>query len=199
MLIIGLTGSIGMGKSTAARMLRHKGVWVFDSDAAVHSLTAKNGPALPHVAAAFPGSVTKGVLDRKALGAAVFKDPTALKRLEAILHPMVSAKRQAFLAQARRNRQRFVVLDVPLLFETKGDRRCDLVWVVSAPAWLQRQRVLARPGMTPGKLDDILARQMPDHEKRRRADRVFQSGLGHAFAWRAMTRAVKRLRQKSTS
>lgn len=193
MKVIGLTGSIGMGKSETARMLRVMGVPVFDSDAAVHALTARNGPALPAIAARFPGVVENGVLDRRKLGAIVFKDPSALKILERILHPMVGEKRERFIAAARRAGWKKVVLDVPLLFETGGDKRCDAVLVVSAPAFIQRQRVLRRPGMSAEKLTDILKRQMPDAEKRKRADRVIHSGLGRAVTWRELSKAMREL------
>ncbi|NBC96970.1 MAG: dephospho-CoA kinase, partial [Deinococcus-Thermus bacterium] len=174
MIVLGLTGSIAMGKSTAAAMLRRIGVPVHDSDAAVHALTGPGGAAVPAIAAAFPGTVTAtatgAAVDRRALGARVFGDPAALARLEAILHPLVRARSHAFLCRQARHRMPVVVLDIPLLFETGAEARCDRVLVVSAPAFLQRARVLARPGMTEAKLAGILARQMPDAEKRRLAD-----------------------------
>jgi len=193
MKVIGLTGSIGMGKTVAAGMLRAMGLAVFDSDAVVHGLTAPRGPALPAIEAAFPGTVVDGRLDRQALGSLVFNDPTALKRLEAILHPLVRRRRAGFLAAARRSGRRRVVLDVPLLYETRGERECDAVLVMTAPAFLQRRRVLARPGMTEAKFRDILSRQMPDREKRRRADWVIHSGLGKAVTWRQLKRALNRI------
>src|SRR5215472_14406505 len=148
MVIVGLTGSIGMGKSTAAAMLRDMGVPVYDADAAVHALQAPGGAALPAIEAAFPGVVKAGVLDRQALGARVFGNPAALRRLEAIVHPLVGQRQRAFLKRAARQRAPLVVLDIPLLFEGRGERRIDATLVVSAPAFLQRRRVLARPGMT---------------------------------------------------
>jgi len=195
MVIIGLTGSIGMGKSTAAGMFRAQGVPVHDADAVVHDLQRPGGAALAPIEAAFPGSVVDGVLDRRGLGARVFGDPEALRRLEAIMHPLVQARARRFLARAMRERRRVVVLDIPLLFETGGETRCDLVAVVSAPALIQRQRVLARPGMTPAKFADILGRQMPDAEKRLRADWVLPTGLGRALTWRAIRRLVAAARR----
>lgn len=197
MLVIGLTGSIAMGKSTASRLLRRLGIRVHDADAAVHRLLAPGGDAVAAVGALFPEAMRDGVVDRQALGARVFGDRAALSRLEGILHPLARRSTQAFLAAAARARARLVVLDVPLLFETQAQRRVDAVLVVSAPAWLQRQRVLRRPGMTPEKLAAILARQMPDHAKRRRADAVVTSALGIARMSRDLTRALARLRERA--
>ena len=190
MWVLGLTGSIGMGKSTASAMLRRLGVPMHDADASVHTLTGKGGAAVPLIEAAFPGTVKEGAVDRQALGQAVFGDPAALKRLERILHPLVGGLRDRFLARSRREGRRIVGLDVPLLLETGGERNCDVVVVVSAPAFLQRARVLARPGMTEEKLTGILSRQMPDAEKRRRADVVVPSGLGRAETYRVLSRLV---------
>lgn len=195
MIILGLTGSIGMGKSTAASMLRRMGVPVHDADATVHALFGPGGKAIAAVAAAFPGVLgADGAIDRKALGAKVFGDDAALKRLEAIVHPLVRAAERDFLARQRRRRTRLVVLDIPLLFETQGERRCDVVAVVSAPAFLQAARVLARPGMTRQRLDAVLAKQMPDGDKRRRADVVIPTGLGKNPAWRRLRLLVEGLR-----
>lgn len=191
MIVFGLTGSIGMGKSTAARQLRRLGLPVHDADAAVHRLMAKGGAAVPAIAAAFPMAVRNGVVDRKALGARVFHDRPALRRLEGILHPLVRREERRFLARARRQRRRAVVLDIPLLFETGGVRRCDAVLVVSAPSFVQARRVLARPGMTPERLHAIRASQMPDHQKRRRADAVIPTGLGMRPALRALIVALR--------
>jgi len=191
--ILGLTGSIGMGKSTAAAMFRHDGIAVHDADAAVHDLLRRGGAAVPAVAKAFPEAVRDGAVDRKALGALVFGKPEALRRLEAILHPLVRRRMRRFLQQAGRRGDRLVVLDIPLLLETGGERFCDAVAVVSAPRLLQRQRVLARPGMTREKFAAILAAQMPDREKRRRADQVVPTGLGRRqtrLALRALRRRV---------
>ncbi|WP_343712801.1 dephospho-CoA kinase [Inquilinus sp.] len=191
MRILGLTGSIGMGKSTAAAMFRRDGIAVHDADAAVHDLLRRGGAAVPAVAKAFPEAVRDGAVDRKALGALVFGRPEALRRLEAILHPLVRRRMRRFLQQAGRRGDPLVVLDIPLLLETGGERFCDAVAVVSAPRLLQAQRVLARPGMTKEKFAAILAAQMPDREKRRRADWVVPTGLGRRptrLALRALQR-----------
>lgn len=174
MIILGLTGSIGMGKSTAARIFAEAGVPVHDSDEAVHRLYA--GAAAPLVEAAFPGTVRDGVVDRVALGNQVLGKPEALKKLEAIIHPLVRADADAFLARNRAAGAPLAVLDIPLLFETGGRDRVDKVVVVSAPADVQRKRVLGRPGMTEEKFASILARQVPDAEKRSRADFVIDTG-----------------------
>jgi dephospho-CoA kinase len=193
-IVLGLTGSIGMGKTTAARMLRALGCPVHDSDAAVHRLLGRGGAAVPAIEAAFPGTVRDGAVDRAALGARVFGDSEALRRLEAIVHPLVKVSQSRFLARAARGGARVAVLDVPLLFEGGTDRRVDAVAVVTAPPFVQRSRVLARPGMTEARLRGILARQMPDAEKRRRADFVVPTGLGRAPALRALARIVTILR-----
>jgi len=174
MILLGLTGSIGMGKSTVAAMFRKAGVPVFDADAAVHRLQGPGGSLLPAIEAAFPGSIGAQGVDRARLGRAVFGDGAALRRLEAIVHPAVAEARRDFLRRHRAHR--IVVDDVPLLFETGGERRVDAVVVVSAPAWMQRRRVLARPGMSQARFAGILARQTPDAEKRRRADFVIATG-----------------------
>jgi len=176
MIVLGLTGSIGMGKSTTAKMFAEAGVPVHDSDEAVHRLYA--GAAAPLVEAAFPGTTVGGVVDRAKLGARVLGDAAALKRLEAIIHPLVRADADAFLARHRNAGESIAVLDIPLLFETGGRGRVDKVVVVTAPAEVQRQRVLARPGMTEEKLAAILAKQVPDEEKRRLADFVVDTGQG---------------------
>ena len=194
MLILGLSGSIGMGKSTAAAMLRRMGVPVYDADAAVHALTARNGPALPAIAREFPGVVSKGVLDRQKLGALVFGDPAALRRLEAILHPMVQAQQRRFLRHNAYSGTPLVVLDIPLLFEGNGDKRVDASICVSAPSFLQRRRVMARPGMTEKKLHGILAQQMPDRLKRRRATFIVPTGQGRAVTWRSLARVLQKMR-----
>lgn len=191
MKVIGLTGSIAMGKSTAAKLFRRLRVPVHDADATIHALLAKGGAGVAPVAAAFPGVARDGAIDRAKLGAAVFADAASLARLEAILHPLAARARDAFLARHRRNRTKRVVLDVPLLFETGGERRCDIVVVVSASSTLQRMRALARPGMTPEKLAGILARQMPDPVKRRRAGVVAISGLGYLPTLRGLKRALR--------
>ncbi|TRC74878.1 dephospho-CoA kinase [Mesorhizobium sp. WSM4310] len=176
MIVLGLTGSIGMGKSTTAKMFAEAGVPVHDSDEAVHRLYS--GAAAPLIEAAFPGTAVDGVVDRVKLGARVLGDAAALKRLEAIIHPLVRADADAFLARHRNAGESIAVLDIPLLFETGGRGRVDKVVVVTAPAEIQRQRVLARPGMTEEKLAAILAKQVPDEEKRRLADFVIDTGQG---------------------
>lgn len=194
MKVLGLTGSIGMGKSTAAAMLRRLGVPVHDADATVHRLMDRGGAAVAAVAAAFPGVVTDGAVDRRELGRRVFGRPAELKRLEAILHPLVRRAETAFLKRHRRYGTKLVVLDIPLLFETGGERRCDRVAVVSCPAFLQAQRVLRRPGMSAERLAAILAQQTPDAEKRRRADFVLRSGAGRVPVLRALKRIVTVMR-----
>ena len=193
MKILGLTGGVGMGKSTAAAMLRRMGVPVYDADAAVHRMMGKDGMAVAAVAAAFPGVVKDGAIDRAALGGRVFGDPAAMKRLEAIIHPLVRRDEDQFLAEMRRRRAKLVVMDVPLLFESGRERRYDATIVVAAPEFLRRARVLARPGMTPARLAAIMAKQMPDIEKRRCADIVVPSGLGRALTWRRLRHAIERL------
>lgn len=187
MTLIGLTGSIGMGKSAVATMFRRAGVPVFDADAEVHRLQAPGGPLLAPIEARFPGTTGPAGLDRAALGRAVFGNPAALADLEAIVHPAVQRSRRDFL---QRNRARpIVVLDIPLLFETRGDAHVDMVVVVSAPAWKQRHRVLARPGMTVEKFRRILKLQTRDTEKRRRADVIVPTG-GTMNATRASVRRL---------
>jgi dephospho-CoA kinase len=191
MVVLGLTGSIGMGKSTAAAMLRRLGVPVHDADAAVHRLLGRNGKAVAKVDAAFPGTAGPAGIDRAALGRRVFGDAAALRRLEHILHPMVRADTARFLGRMRARREPLVVLDIPLLFETGGEHRCDAIVVVSAPAFLQRARVLGRPGMSASRFAAILAKQMPDAEKRRRADFVVPTGLGRRETLRRLAEIVR--------
>jgi dephospho-CoA kinase len=197
MVIVGLTGSIGMGKSTAATMLRQMGVPVYDADAAVHRLQAPGGRALPPIEAAFPGVVKGGVLDRQALGARVFGNREALRKLEAIVHPLVAREQRTFVKRAAMRGAPMVVLDIPLLFEGLGERRVDGVLVVSAPAFLQRLRVMARPGMTAEKFAGILKQQVPDSLKRRKATVVIPTGLGLAPTRRALAAAVRALSRQS--
>jgi dephospho-CoA kinase len=192
MIILGLTGSVGMGKSTAAREFRRMGIPVHDADKAVHRLLGRGGKAVA-AAAAFPGVEKGGAIDRAALGRLVFSDPAALKRLEAILHPLVRQAERAFLARARRRRRKLVVLDIPLLFETGGEARCDKVLVVSAPRRVQLARVMARPGMTAERLAGVEARQMADAEKRRRADIIIETGLDRHHSLAKLHRALRRL------
>jgi dephospho-CoA kinase len=176
MLILGLTGSIGMGKSTTAKLFAEAGVPVYDADATVHMLY--EGEAVPAIEAAFPGTTVGGKVDRNKLSARVVHDPAAIKQLEQIVHPMLGASRQKFLDDAERSGAPVAVVDVPLLFETGGEKRVDAVVVVTTTPELQRQRILARDNMTSEKLDAILARQLPDAEKRRRADFVVDTSGG---------------------
>ena len=191
MVILGLTGSIAMGKSTAAAAFRRLRVPVHDSDAEIHKLLGPRGAAVAAVEAAFPGVVKGGAVDRQALGARVFGDPAALSRLEAILHPLVGRARERFLRTNTARGRRVVVFDIPRLYEVGADKLCDAVVVVSAPRFLQRLRVLRRPGMSEERLAAILARQMPDGEKRRRADFVVPTGLGRAESLRHIRIVVK--------
>jgi dephospho-CoA kinase len=193
MIIIGLTGSIGMGKSAAAAVLRRFGIASNDADANVHRLMAPGGDAVPLVDAAFPGVVKNGAIDRAVLGERVFGDPAALRRLEAIVHPLVGRERDRFLRRQALRRARMVVLDIPLLFEIGGDARCDTVILVSAPAMVQRVRVLRRPGMTLKRLQKVRGQQMPNPEKRRRAEFAVETGLGRRLTLRSLKRIVKLL------
>lgn len=188
MIVLGLTGSIGMGKSTTAKMFAEAGVPVHDSDEAVHRLYS--GKAAPLVEEAFPGTVVDGVVDRTRLAGIVLGDRDALKRLEAIVHPLVRADADAFLKQSREAGAKIAVLDIPLLFETGGRDRVDRVVVVTAPAEVQRERVLARPGMTVEKFEAILAKQVPDAQKRERADYVIDTGNGMEAARRQVEAVI---------
>jgi dephospho-CoA kinase len=192
--VIGLTGSIGMGKSTAASMLRQMGLPIFDADARVHTLMAKGGAAVQAVEAAFPGVIVDGAVSRPELGKRVFGDTAALRRLERILHPKVGEAERAFLASVARRRLGYAVRDVPLLFETGGDKRCDATIVVSAPAHIQRARVLARPGMTEERLQQIRAKQMPDTRKRHLADYVVPTGMGRRVTRDALAAVLYHIR-----
>jgi len=182
MLIVGLTGSIGMGKTETAKMFARHGVPVCDSDATVHALYDEGGSAVGPVGAAFPSALVEGRIDRERLSREVVGNPEALRKLEAIVHPLVGAAQRDFLAGAARSGARMVVLDIPLLFETGGQARVDVTVVVSAPEDMQRQRVLERPGMTAEKLEVILKKQTPDAEKRARADFVVDTSKGLADA-----------------
>ena len=176
MIILGLTGSIGMGKSTTAKLFAEAGIPVYDADATVHMLY--EGDAVPVIEAAFPGTTAEGKVDRARLSARVVHDPAAIKQLEQIVHPMLGASRQKFLQEAEQSSAPVAVVDVPLLFETGGEKRVDAVVVVTTTAEIQRQRVLARDNMTGEMLDAILARQLPDAEKRKRADFVVDTSHG---------------------
>ena len=189
MKIVGLTGSIGMGKSTTAKLFAEEGVPVYDADTAVHAIYREGGAAVGPVGAAFPGVVRDGAVDRAALSQQVTGDPEKLRALEAIVHPLLAEGRSAFFRAAQLAGAEAIVLDIPLLFETNGDRGLDAVVVVSAPAAVQRERVMARPGMTEEKFAAILARQTPDAEKRARADFVIDTSAGLDAA-RAQVRTV---------
>jgi dephospho-CoA kinase len=178
MLVLGLTGSIGMGKSTTAKLFAEAGVPVYDADATVHKVY--EGEAAPLIEAAFPGTTAGGKVDRTKLSPVVVHDPAAMKRLEQIVHPLLAAHHRKFLDEAERSGAAVAVVDVPLLFETGGEARVDAVVVVTTNPELQRQRILARDNMTPDKLDAILARQLPDAEKRARADFVVDTSHGLA-------------------
>ena len=187
MFILGMTGSIGMGKTATAAMFADEGVPVHDADAVVHRLY--EGEATPLIEAAFPGTTSGGKVDRGKLGERVLGDKEAIARLEQIVHPLVTKARERFVADAERSGAKVAVLDVPLLFETGGDKRCDAVVVVSAPADTQRARAFERPGMSEDKFSAILAKQMPDSEKRARADFVVDTSQGFDFA-RAQVREI---------
>ncbi|MFD1191324.1 MULTISPECIES: dephospho-CoA kinase [Phenylobacterium] len=184
MLTIGLTGSIGMGKSTTAAMFREAGIPVYDADAAVADLYVKGGAAVEPLEAAFPGVTKDGAVDREALRQRVLGNDEAMAKLNSIVHPLVGMSRMGFFAEAQAAKADMVILDIPLLFETGGNANMDAVVVASAPAEMQRERVLAREGMTDARLDDILKRQTPDAEKRARADFIVDTGQGleHARA-----------------
>jgi dephospho-CoA kinase len=192
MKILGLTGGIGMGKSTASAALRRAGFRVFDADAAVHRLQAPGGRALPQIAARFPGTVKNGVLDRAALRAIVLKDREKLRQLERILHPLVRSEQKRFLARARRAGARLAVLDIPLLFESGGAEGVDYTMVVSAPPCIQIARVRRRRRMSEAEISRVIALQMPDSEKRRRADVVIRTGLSRFYAVRCIKRWLQR-------
>lgn len=190
-VILGLTGSIAMGKSTAGAFLRHLGLPVFDADAVVHKLLGPSGAALGPLAARFPGLVGAAGVDRAKMGALVFADPTALADLEGILHPLVHRARGRFIRAAASRRAPIVALDVPLLFEGKYHHDYDLVAVVTAPAFLQKQRALRRPGMTAQKFKGVLARQMSDAQKRARADAIIPTGLGKRETLRRLKQLLR--------
>ncbi len=195
MIVIGLTGSVGMGKSTTAGMFAAAGLPVFDADAAVHRLY--ESAAVAPVEAAFPGVARDGRIDREELGKKVIGDAIAMRRLEAIVHPLVRAEREAFLAKARAAGAPMAVLDIPLLYETGGEAEVDTVVLVSAPKAVQKARVLARPGMTEARFAAILAKQMPDAEKRRRADHIIETGDGLEAAERQVQALVRQLSERS--
>jgi dephospho-CoA kinase len=190
MIVLGLTGSIGMGKSTAGQAFRRLGVPVHDADAEVHARFSADCDLIARIARAFPSAVTHDGVDRRRLGQLVFEGGEALARLEAIVHPVVRAAHRRFLATMARRDVPLCVLDIPLLYETGGEDLCDYVAVVSAPDRVQRERVLRRPGMTAERLRAVLARQLPDADKRRLADFVIHTGLGRDAAFRTVRRIV---------
>ena len=194
MLIVGLTGSIGMGKTTAAGNFRRLRIPVHDAYRTVHAILGRQGPEARAIETVFPGVAKEGRVDRTELAKRVFGDQSALARLERILHPAVRRCQRRFLERAARRRVPLVVLDIPLLFETGGEALCDAVVTVSAPLFLQSERVMRRPGMTRSRLRSILARQSPDAEKRRRSDFIVHTGLGRAHSLRAIRNIVKVLR-----
>ena len=191
MKILGLTGGMGMGKSTAAAAFRRARIPVFDADATVHNMQARGGRAVRAIETAFPGTVRKGAVDRAALRRAVLGKPASLARLEGILHPMVRQEERAFVARARRRRNRAVVLDIPLLLETGGDQRVDRVIVVSAPRSIQLHRLRSRRRMTEADIEAVMARQMPDAEKRRHADTVIHTGLSRHHSLKSLRRVIR--------
>lgn len=189
--ILGLTGSIGMGKSATSAMFRELGAWIYDADAAVHEIYS--GSATPLVEEAFPGVSENGVVNREKLGAAVLGNAEALRRLESIVHPLLRDHQLGLVRNAVEQNAPLLVMDVPLLFETGGDKRCDAVAVVSTDPEIQRQRVLARPGMTPEKFEMIHVKQMPDAEKRSRAQFIIDTGRGFDDARRQVADIVRAL------
>lgn len=199
MIVIGLTGSVGMGKSTTARMFLDEGVPVFDADRVVHRLQGPRGRALPAIEQRFPGTTGANGLDRIAMGKIAFNDPDARRALQDIIFPLVAQERERWLARQRRMGVPVVLFDIPLLFESGMDRQCDLTCVVWSPAFLQQQRVLGRPGMTLARLQAVRRAQMPVHEKRRRADIGIPSGLGLATTRRHVRKLLACLRTRRLS
>lgn len=201
MIVFGLTGSIGMGKTTTADLFRRLGVPVHDSDLEVHRLLGPGGAAVEEIARMFPDSVDTDAsgaefINRSKLGRIIFPDSEKRKRLEAVVHPLVRQAQDAFLAVNAAHGAKAVVLDIPLLFETGAEKRVDIVVCVTAPAFIQRQRVMRRPGMTEEKFRAILASQMPDAEKRKRADFIVQTGLGKIFALQQIRRILREAKKK---
>ena len=197
MIIAGLTGSIGMGKTTAAAMFKDAGAAIFDADAAVHNLYAKGGAAVPIIRAGLPTAITDGAVDRAKLSAIIAKDPLQLTVLESFVHPLVEAMRKDKVSAAKASGKKVFIFDMPILFETGGQDKVDVVIVVSAPAEMQRARVLARPGMSAEKFEFILSRQMPDAEKRARADYVINSGKGMEFARKQVQAIMQDLKNRA--
>lgn len=197
MIVAALTGSIAMGKSETTKMFAAHGIPIFDSDAEVHRLYAKGGAAVPIIEREFSGTVQNGEVDRQRLFGIVMHDAAALARLESLIHPLVEEARARFVGDGRKKLEQLILLDIPLLFEKGLERHVDKVIVVTAPAGIQRKRVLARPGMTPEKFEAILARQIPDEEKRRKADFVVDSALGMKAAAAQVARIVAQLRKEA--
>lgn len=197
MFVVGLTGSLAMGKSTTAKIFADLGCPVFDSDAAVHTMYARDGEAVPIVAQLFPDAVVNQQVDRKQLADHVLGNPAALKKLEKAVHPLVKKRQQAFINDAKSTGHNFVILDIPLLFETGQDQNVDAIVVASAPADIQQSRALERPGMTLKKFNEILAVQLPDSEKRVRADYVVDTGRGLDAAFDQVKRIVAELQSNS--
>ena len=197
MIIAGLTGSIAMGKSETARLFAAHGIPVFDSDAEVHSIYGKGGAAVPVIERAFPTAVAAGMVDRAELSRIVTAAPKALAKLESLVHPLVEKARAEFIDDSRKNNEKLIILDIPLLFEMGLDRNVDRVIVVTAPPEVQRQRAMAREGMTSDKLEAILSRQLPDAEKRARADFVVDSSLGFNEAAAQVNQIVKQLKRQA--
>ena len=195
MIVVVLTGSIAMGKSTTATMFNWRKIPIFDADKVVHNLFSKGGAAVGMVNEHFPSAIANDKVDRAVLGQIVFGDPYRLSILESIIHPLVDIERKRFFQSHRRGKTKMVVLDIPLFYETKKQYKSDFVCVVSAPSFLQRQRALGRPGMTKQKLDAILSRQMPDYEKRKRSNFVVSTGLGKAHTNRILGKTLNRMRQ----
>lgn len=193
MLVVGVTGSIGMGKTTTARMFARLGYRVFDADAVVHKLYEKGGAAVPLIAREFPAAVSDGAVDRRKLSGIVTGDREALARLEALVHPLVRAGEQEFIKAARGAGHRLAVVDIPLLFETGREKEVDAVVVASAPEDVQKARVLARPGMTAESFESIISRQLPDSEKHRRADFVVDTSRGLEMAFEQVRAVVDQL------
>lgn len=197
MIVAGLTGSIAMGKSEQARLFREAGVPVFDADATVHRLYAKDGRAVPLIARRFPGAIVDGAVDRQMLARLVLDDANAMRELETMVHPLVWAEESSFIQSERTKGSPLVIVDNPLLLEKGRDASVDVVIVVSAPAEIQRERALKRPGMTEAKLNAILARQMPDAEKRARADFVIDTSLGLEHANRQVLAIIRKLKARN--
>mgnify|MGYP002008437849 FL=1 len=193
MIIVVLTGSIAMGKSTTASMFHRRKIPIFDADKVVHNLLKKGGAAFGLIERHFPTAINKNAIDRGILSKIVFGDPCQLSILESLIHPLVDNERKFFLQRHQRKKTNLVILDVPLFFETKNRYKCDFVCVVSAPRFLQKQRALSRTGMTREKLSAILSRQLPDHAKKRRSDFVLPTGLGKAYTNRVLTKILKQI------